>query len=437
MTIRKKPTLLTSFILIMPLFGLLFNNWVHDNKSKVYTEKDASHDIKHVSKYQFGQSRWKNDHQNVIQNHDDLDEWLDYDWSNYSLKTVVIDPGHGGKDEGTIAPDGTQEKDIALSIGKQLGDFIKASHPTVKVIYTRTTDAFIPLKKRAEIANSNKADLFISIHCNSFRKSSVRGTETYVMGLHRAEENMEVIKRENDVVLLEEDYESSYEEYGVDRESPLYEILMNSYQNAFLDQSLSFAQILDKKLTTKGHSTRGVHQAGFLVLRRTAMPSVLVETGYLSNASDRAVLTSKEGQKNLATELYYAFTEYKRNVEAQRTGKVSQEPIEVETTTVPEVVETPIKEKDTGIQFGIQLASSTKELTLKEDKWGLVKERLVIQKSNGGLIRYVLKDYGTDYEKAKSEKKTLRESGFTGCFIIAYKNEQRIELYKAKKELGL
>lgn len=437
MQVQIKPTVVrTSVSLLLPMLVVMFNSFTFHNKSKVYNEKDASETIIPSSIHQFGQTRWQNNQQKTVHTIAGIEQLFEYDWSNYTLKTVVIDPGHGGKDKGTISADGVQEKSIALSISKKLGDFITASYPEVKVIYTRTTDKFIPLRKRADIANSNKADLFISIHCNSFRKSSVKGTETYVMGLHRAEENMEIIKRENDVVKLEENYESEYEEYGVDRNSPLYDILMNSYQNAFLEQSLSFAELVETKLKAKGHQTRGVHQAGFLVLRRTAMPSVLVETGYLTNSSDKAILTSAEGQSDLAGQLYYAFSEYKSRVESNKTGPLKKETAyEVPAKAV--VVNNVETAENQDIVFGIQLASVEQKLTLAENKWRRIKNRLVVEESKDGLIRYLIKDFGTDYAKAKEEKKKLKAQGFTGCFVVAFKKGQRIELYKAKKALGL
>lgn len=433
--LKIKHTIVRTYVvLLLPILLTMFNTFAFDNKSKIYNEKDASEPLISSPIQQFGQSRWQNKQHRTVNTANEINQLFEYDWSNYTLKTVVIDPGHGGKDEGTISLDGVQEKNIALSISKKLGDYITASYPEVNVIYTRTTDKFIPLKKRADIANNNKADLFISIHCNSFRKSSVKGTETYVMGLHRAEENMEIIKRENDVVMLEENYESEYEEYGVDRNSPLYDILMNSYQNAYLDQSLSYAELIENKLQAKGHNTRGVHQAGFLVLRRTAMPSVLVETGYLSNASDKAMLISAEGQSDLASQLYYAFAEYKSRIESNKIGKVK---IVEETPKAIPVTVTTTTEIKSDISFGVQLASVEQKLTLGESKWKEIKERLVLEESKDGLIRYLIKDYGEDYQKAKEEKKKLKEKGFVGCFIVAYKKGKRIELYKAKKELGL
>jgi N-acetylmuramoyl-L-alanine amidase len=433
----KHTILQTQLITLLPILALLFNSYALQGKSKSYSEKDAREAKITSTIHQFGQSRFQNKHQKQITTAKEAENLFQMDWSNYTLKTVVIDPGHGGKDEGTTSPDGTQEKNIALSIAQKLGAFIQVNYPEVNVIYTRYTDVFIPLNKRAKIANDNKADLFISIHCNSFRLSSVKGAETYVMGLHRAEENMEVIKRENDVVLLEEDYETQYEEYGVDKGSPLYDILMNSYQNAYLEQSLSFAAIVDSKIKSQGHQTRGVHQAGFVVLRRTAMPSILVEAGYLSNQSDRNRLVTYEGQSALASQLYSAFVEYKTSIDARRTGRViiKEEPRKV---LVEKKVEKPqAVKKASNIQFCIQVASADEELDLDEEKWINIKDRLTIERSNDGVKRYLLKDYGTDYKKVKIEKTKLRESGFTGCFVVAMKENKRIELYKAKKELGL
>ncbi|MGK0388741.1 MAG: N-acetylmuramoyl-L-alanine amidase [Maribacter sp.] len=438
MRFRIKRTILqTQLIILLPVLALLFNSYALQGKSKSYSEKDAREAKITSTIHQFGQSRFQNKHQKQITTAKEAENLFQMDWSNYTLKTVVIDPGHGGKDEGTISPDGTQEKNIALSIAQKLGSFIQANYPEVKVIYTRYTDVFIPLNKRAKIANDNKADLFISIHCNSFRLSSVKGAETYVMGLHRAEENMEVIKRENDVVLLEEDYEIQYEEYGVDKDSPLYDILINSYQNAYLEQSLSFAAMVDSKIKSQGYKTRGVHQAGFVVLRRTVMPSILVEVGYLSNQMDRNRLVSYEGQTAMANQLYRAFVEYKSSIDTRRTGRViiKEEPKKVLVENKIEKPE-PVKKKS-DIQFCIQVTSSDEELDFNEEKWIKIKDRLTIEKSSDGVKRYVLKDYGTNYKKAKVEKTKLRESGFTGCFVIAMKENKRIELYKAKKELGL
>ncbi|MCA0364978.1 MAG: N-acetylmuramoyl-L-alanine amidase [Bacteroidetes bacterium] len=227
------------------------------------------------------------------------------------LKTVVLDAGHGGKDPG--AGNG-MEKKYALDITLELGKKIEANYPDVKVIYTRDSDVFVPLHERAAIANRNKADLFISIHCNANPHSkSLRGTETYVMGLHKTQENLDLAKAENNVILYEDNYKKSYK--GFNPNSPLAHIMLANYQNAFMSQSLDFAAKVEKNMAKQGHSSRGVKQAGFIVIWETTMPSVLVETGYLTNATDKALLGSDSGREKIATAIYKAFKEYKTDFE--------------------------------------------------------------------------------------------------------------------------
>lgn len=229
-----------------------------------------------------------------------------------SLKTIVIDAGHGGKDPGTGHG---KEKHIALNIALRLGKLINDEMPEVNVIYTRTSDVFIPLNERSEIANKNKADLFISIHCNASPQSSgAHGTETYVMGLHKSEANLELAKQENSVVLLEDDYKRTYK--GFDPSSALAHIMLSNYQSAFMNQSLEFATIVeDKMASVAGRRSRGVKQAGFLVIWQTTMPSVLIETGFLTNADDLNSLATETGRQNIALAIYEAFKTYKQRVE--------------------------------------------------------------------------------------------------------------------------
>lgn len=230
----------------------------------------------------------------------------------YRLRTVVIDAGHGGHDSGCLGGS-AKEKHVALSVALKLGKMIEDNFPDVKVIYTRKTDVFIPLHQRAEIANKNKADLFICIHCNSGGKGAY-GVETYVMGLHKTEENLTVARRENASVLLEEDYKKQYE--GFDPNSPEANIIFNLYQNQFLNQSLEFASNIQNQVVDyAGRHNRGVRQAGFLVLFKTAMPSVLVETGFLTHDEEEKYLLSEKGQTNMATSIYRAFREYKIDTE--------------------------------------------------------------------------------------------------------------------------
>lgn len=230
------------------------------------------------------------------------------------IKTVVIDAGHGGHDTG-CQYGGVEEKNVALSIAKRLGQKIEQNYKDVKVIYTRTNDTFIELWERPAIGNRNNADMFISIHCNANPKTTVYGTETYVMGLHKSEGNLDVAKRENSVILMEENYEQHYE--GFDPNSPEAHIYFSLFQNAYLDQSLSLASKIEKQLARNKRTSRGVKQAGFLVLWKASMPSILIETGFLSNSQERSFLKSDKGQDSVASSIYFAFKDYKTEFEAQ------------------------------------------------------------------------------------------------------------------------
>ncbi len=232
------------------------------------------------------------------------------------LRTVVLDPGHGGKDPGTMTKR-NRESRIVLKIALELGRRIKEELPGVKVVFTRTTDVFIELNERSAIANRNKADLFISIHVNASPSSSrVNGTETYTMGLHKTNGNLDVAKRENAVILKESNYKENYQ--GFDPDSPLAHIMLANYQHAFMNSSVDFAQKVEWSFKKNAERpSRGVKQAGFLVLWRTTMPSVLVETGYITNPDEERYLASEEGQHELANAIFRAFKAYKGEVDAE------------------------------------------------------------------------------------------------------------------------
>ncbi|RHO75265.1 N-acetylmuramoyl-L-alanine amidase [Parabacteroides sp. AF48-14] len=242
--------------------------------------------------------------------------------------TVVIDAGHGGKDPGAR---GTviNEKAINLAVALKLGSLISEKHSDVKVIYTRKTDVFIELDERANIANRNKADLFISIHTNAVKRgSSVSGTETYTLGLARSDENLEVAMRENSAILLEDNYLQKYE--GFDPKSSESYIIFEFMQNKHMEQSISLASEVQKCFTSAKRNNRGVRQAGFLVLRKTSMPSILVELGYISNPAEERFMKTKDGQDKLATAIYNAFTKYKWEYDRKRgalSGNASVAPV--------------------------------------------------------------------------------------------------------------
>jgi N-acetylmuramoyl-L-alanine amidase len=233
---------------------------------------------------------------------------------NPALKTVVIDAGHGGKDPGTIVGQ-AREKNIVLDIALKLGKYVQQNHKNIKVVFTRDNDYYVPLMDRAQIANKINADLFISIHANYCDNPTINGTETYVLGLHRTEDNLNVAKKENSVILLEDDYSRRYEGFNPNL-SESY-IMFELIQDTYLDQSLRFATILQSnfKELAQRHD-RDVRQAGFLVLRETAMPSVLIETGYLSNKKENSFLLTDEGRSEIAHSIYGSLLNYLSKLDA-------------------------------------------------------------------------------------------------------------------------
>lgn len=229
------------------------------------------------------------------------------------VRKVVIDAGHGGHDPGATGKT-SREKDITLALALKTGKYIEENMPDVQVIYTRKTDVFVELYKRAKIANEAKADLFISIHCNANKSTTPYGAETYVMGLHKSEANLAVAQTENAAIMLEDDYHVKYD--GFDPTSPEGYIFFTMLQNAFLDQSLMLASNVQKHFKERVNLfDRGVKQAGFLVLYKTTMPAVLIETGFISNAKEEKILASEEGQNYLASAIFRAVKDYKRMVE--------------------------------------------------------------------------------------------------------------------------
>lgn len=235
--------------------------------------------------------------------------------------TVVLDAGHGGKDPGAIGKK-IKEKDINLEIVLKLGDLIKKNHPDVKVVYTRSNDIFVELSERAKIANRNKADLFISVHTNAAQSKTAKGTETYALGLAKTEENLEVAKRENSVILLEDDYSTKYE--GFDPTSAESYIMFDFMQSMYLEQSINLASSVQEQFRTKAkRSDRGVRQGAFWVLRATSMPSILIEVGYISNAEEENYLALSSSRQKLAESIYDAFSHYKADWSRKQSGNIS------------------------------------------------------------------------------------------------------------------
>lgn len=394
-------------------------------------------------------------------------------YSHYKF-TLVIDAGHGGKDSGALGSQ-VKEKDVALKLALKLGAYINRYLPDVRVLYTRTTDEFIPLHQRISIANKNNADVFFSIHCNSMlsKPSAVHGTETYVMGLHRAEENLNVAKRENKAVLLENDYTNHYN--GYDPNSSEGHIMLSMYQNAYLAQSLLLAGKVEKQFKNNvKRKSRGVKQAGFLVLRAATMPSILVEAGFLSNSTEEAYLNSERGQVYMASAMYRAFKEYKEDVQKRTnfnyqavagTGSTtSSESYQMvptnrskQATSVyrkptpslpkvkqqqPQVVEGPsiedmypsnstVAKSSQGVVFRVQLAASPSPTNLATRPWNTMTgvECLKVGSSYKCLVgkHQRLND-------AVLQQSYWRKNGFKDAFVVAFRNGQKISMAAATKK---
>ena len=328
----------------------------------------------------------------------------------YHMKTVVIDAGHGGRDPGAPG-DHRNEKDIVLSIALQLGERIKKNFPDVNVIYTRKTDTLIPLFKRAEIANKNKADLFISIHVNANESSRVRGTETYVMGLHKSKSNLEVAKQENAAILYEEDYSKTYQ--GFDPNSAESYIIFSLMQNAYLEQSLDFASYIQKNFDQNTHlKNRGVKQAGFLVLYKTSMPRVLVEAGFLSNPDEEKYLNSEKGQKQLASSIYEAFKEYKQKLESE--------------SVMLSNGEDSIATQDS-VVFKVQVAAASDPIPIDSDYFKGYEE--VQEHKISKQYKYTIGST-TNYNRIQQLKEKIKKD-FPGAFVVAFENSEPISLDKA------
>ena len=338
---------------------------------------------------------------------------------------VVIDPGHGGNDPGAIGTRG-KEKNINLNVARKLGRLIEDNCNDTKVVYTRKSDIFVPLHRRAEIANNAKANLFISIHTNAVaRKNSyVKGTETYTLGLHRTEENLEVAKKENSVILIEDDYKQRYA--GFNPNSSESYIIFEFMQDKNMSQSVNFATLIQQNFKSYNRIDKGVHQAGFLVLRETSMPSVLIELGYISNPSEETYLLSDKGTSDLANAIYRAFINYKGN-----SSKIK--PTTVTSNTRQEIT-TP-KEKETKetskIKFKIQILASDRVLPQNSKQFKGLKP--VSWYKENGLIKYTYAE-DEDYNKILKIKRKIVDPKFKDAFIIAFKNDTKININKAIKE---
>ncbi len=336
------------------------------------------------------------------------------------ISTVVIDAGHGGKDPGAMG-NNTREKEITLAIALKTGEYIRKYLPDVKVIYTRTDDRFIPLHQRADIANKNNADFFISIHCNANPNQRAYGSETYTMGLHKSDANLDVAILENAAILFEENAEEQYE--GFDVNSVESYIRFNLYQNVYQEQSNLLATLIQDQFKNRvGRRDRGVHQAGFLVLWRTAMPGVLVELGFISNPQEERFLMSEDGQAYMASAIYRAFKQYKLEFELE-----NNKPAEIETSAQPVVKES---NSTNGLNYKVQFYTSPVLIKTSDARFKDIPD--VSYYEHNGLYKYTSGNFSSRAQ-ADQHMARVRKMGYGDAFVAAFKDNNRISMQEATK----
>ncbi len=399
--------------------------------------------------------------------------------------TIVIDPGHGGKDSGArgVVED---EKSIVLDVSLRFGKMIEQNYKDVKVVYTRKTDVFLELWERTQIANRNHANLFVSIHCNAANNRSAYGTETFVMGLSRSQETMDVSKRENSVILLEDNQEK-YQKF--DPNDPEAVIAFDIMFSAYKDQSLNFAKYVEDEFVRNGRSSRGVKQANFHVLRTNASPAVLVELGFITNQDEGSYLATEQGKQKMTQSLFEAFEKFKKEFDRKTRPQEDEKPKEVEKPVVGKTYKIQIlvsknkygpsatqlngltgvevvqvgdvykyyygntnlaserdellayvkrkgfkdafvaefvnNEKLQGNQnYRIQFLASNKRYRDRDNKFGGLKNVLRVKKGNMNLYFY---GSTKTYEEALKDLKTAQDRGFKSAFIVTFEGEKLIE----------
>ncbi len=397
-----------------------------------------------------------------------------------SIRCVVIDAGHGGHDPGAVGYRKAKEKDITLSIALRLGKLIEKNHPGIKVVYTRKTDVFVELHRRAAIANNNKADLFISIHCNSSKKNDPFGVETWVMGLHKSAANLEVAKKENASILMEKNHVAKYD--GFNPNSAEAYIIFSLFQNMYINQSLSLANAIQLNFKNKLKLfDRGVKQAGFLVLYKTSMPSVLVETGFVSNPKDEKYLNQEKGQESIAYSLYESFLNYKSSIEGEKSSApanaslLTYDQIVVEKDTAmaknnkptqrveidsltekyvdksvprhknkPRTVDSTMMYSKPGIVpahtdtseivFRVQFLTSPKHKSLDSKEFASIDD--IFEYQHGDSYKYTAGKF-TSIKEAVVYKSKLESMGYPDCFVVAFNKEARFSPSDATRFLNM
>lgn len=341
--------------------------------------------------------------------------------------TLVIDAGHGGHDAGALGTF-SKEKNINLNVALAFGRLVENNCPGVNVIYTRKTDVFIPLHQRADIANRNKADLFISIHTNALPKGAkAMGLETYTLGMHRASDNFDVAKRENSVILIEKDYKQHYE--GFDPSSSESYIMFEFLQDKNMAQSVELAKMVQKRTcAAAARPNKGVKQAGFLVLRETSMPSCLIELGFISTPSEEQFLNSDEGIANMGRGIYQAFCDYLAKYDKSFTVPFNPEVSETKEDNKEQPQ--PEEVKDEAPVFKVQILTSN--VKLKSGSRQLKGRDDADFYKDGNIYKYTV-GASTNYNEIYRLRKQLLDQ-FPEAFIIAFKGGQRMNVQKAIEE---
>ena len=357
--------------------------------------------------------------------------------------TVVIDAGHGGHDPGAMGKL-TQEKKLNLEVSQRLEQQIKLHHPDVKVVMTRKNDVFLTLQQRADIVNKNNADLFICIHTNAAENRNVTGTETFVLGVDKMQSNLDVAMRENAVMLLEDDYQTTYE--GFDPNSVDSYIMFELMQDQYIDQSLNFATLVQHQFTDIGRSDRGVRQAGFWVLHKSACPSVLIEMGFISNINEEKYLASDKGKEDITNSIYQAFEQYKSaydrkhgivkasqaeskpaEVKADKPAEVkADKPAEVKAAKPAEAAKSPEAEAAKPV-YKVQIFSTLKPVPAGDPTFRGLKNCQCTK--DGKFYKYT---YGedADYQTILDIQQELKTK-FKDCFIVAFLGNKQIPVKEA------
>lgn len=371
------------------------------------------------------------------------------------VRTVVIDAGHGGHDPGCIGSK-SREKDVVLDVALKTGALITKHCPDVKVIYTRSTDVFVELYRRAQIANDNKANLFISIHCNAAENKSAHGVETFVMGVEKSEASMEIAKRENSVILLEKNYENNYD--GFDPNSDEATVVFSLYSSAYLKNSAKMAaKVQNNLIKSTKLSDRQVRQAGYWVLYKVAMPSILVELGFLSNAQEEAFLIQESNKKLMATAICNAFIDYKNGIEGTNiplVGKSEAPTVAKTEPQAPKTTEKPQTPKETkpenkpeakpenkptqavegsdritDIRFRVQFFASSESVSTQDKRFAGLPS--VMKYNENNMWKFTAGNEST-YEAIQPILKQVK-SQYPDAFVVAFKNDKKISVSEARK----